>query len=320
MEKLTRLLAHLPIQERSQAAEARRIAIHLANKLGLSEEQAGKVGVVVTEAATNMLKHARGSEILLSSSGSSLQMLAIDRGPGMNVAACLRDGYSTSGTAGSGLGAMKRLSDSFDIFSNHTGTVVWAEFGPHTSGYGAARVPFKGEQVCGDAWSIVEKGGAVWILVADGLGHGEFAALAADRAVQAFENSRFDTVTGVMEEIHSALRATRGAAVAIAEVRNSVVNYCGLGNISGVLHSGTSNIHLVSFSGTAGVEARKIGSFTYTWRPGAIMVMHSDGLQSQWGLEGYPGVIKHNPAIIAGLLYRDYSRGRDDVTVLAVRQ
>ena len=166
----------------------------------------------------------------------------------------------------------------------------------------------------------MERNGATWILMVDGLGHGEFAAAAADRAVQTFEAGRFDSITGIMDDIHAALRPTRGAAVAIAEVRGTKVNYCGLGNIAGVLYSNDGNVHMVSFSGTAGVEARKIGQFTYTWKPGAILVMHSDGLQSQWGLERYPGIIRHSPAIVAGVLYRDYTRGRDDVTVLAVRQ
>src|SRR5215203_2387166 len=109
-----RLLAHLPIQERSQAAEARRIAMHFARRLGFTEADIGRVGVVTTEAATNLVKHARNAEILLSTVGHSLELLAIDRGPGMNVEACLRDGFSTAGTPGSGLGAMERMSDGFD--------------------------------------------------------------------------------------------------------------------------------------------------------------------------------------------------------------
>ena len=49
------------------------------------------------------------------------------------------------------------------------------------------------------------------------------------------------------------------------------------------------------------------------------MVAHTDGLQSQWSLEAYPGIAGHHPSIVAALLVRDHSRGRDDVTVLAVR-
>jgi hypothetical protein len=76
---------------------------------------------------------------------------------------------------------------------------------------------------------------------------------------------------------------------------------------------------MVSMGGTAGMEARKINQFTYKYSPGAMLIMHSDGLHTQWGLERYPGVMRRHPAILAGLLYRDYTRGRDDVTVLTLR-
>lgn len=294
--------------------------MHFAQRLDFTEEDTGRVGIVVTEAATNLVKHAQSAEILLSTVDKGLQVLAIDRGPGMNVAACLRDGFSTAGTPGSGLGAISRMSDTFDVYSNGTGTVLSASFGGTNTRYGAARAPKKGETLCGDSWSVVERNEATWMLVADGLGHGEFAAAAADRAVKTFESSRFDSVTGVVEEIHAALRPTRGAAVAVAEMRGDTVNYAGLGNIAGVMYSGASNVHLVSLNGTAGVEARKISHFSYTWKPGAVLIMHSDGLQTQWGLERYPGVIRHSASVIAGILFRDYNRGRDDVTVLAVRR
>jgi anti-sigma regulatory factor (Ser/Thr protein kinase) len=320
VEELMKLDAHFVISERSQASEARRIAAQFAVQLGFDEERTGKVAIVATEAANNLVKHSQGGEIVLHASGSQLEVVCLDRGPGMNVEACLEDGYSTTGTSGTGLGAMKRLSDGFDAYSTPQGTVILATFGQRESRYGAVRVPKTGERVCGDAWSFLERDGSTWIIMADGLGHGEFAANASEQAVKIFEKSRMDTVTAIMEEVHAGLRATRGAAVAIIQVQGRTVTYCGLGNIAGVIYSGTANVHMVSHSGTAGVEARKIAPFTYTWTPGAILILHSDGLQSQWGFERYPGLTRHDPAILSAVLYRDYNRGRDDTTVMAVRQ
>jgi hypothetical protein len=48
--------------------------------------------------------------------------------------------------------------------------------------------------------------------------------------------------------------------------------------------------------------------------------MHSDGLLTNWSLDAYPGLLTRHPALIAGVMYRDFRRGRDDVTVLAVRR
>lgn len=65
---------------------------------------------------------------------------------------------------------------------------------------------------------------------------------------------------------------------------------------------------------------RKIQPYTYSWLPGGLLVMHSDGLGMQWRIERYPGLINKHPSLIAGILYRDFQRGRDDVIVLVARE
>ena len=47
--------------------------------------------------------------------------------------------------------------------------------------------------------------------------------------------------------------------------------------------------------------------------------MHSDGLTTHWTLERLPGLAARHPSLIAGVLYRDFKRGRDDVTVVVAR-
>lgn len=294
--------------------------MQFAHALGFTEDQAGKVALIATELSNNLANHAKLGELLISTYGKSLDLLSIDRGPGMNVHASLEDGYSTAGTPGTGLGAIRRLSDRFDAYSTPSGTILLAGLGPGIQHVGCVRVAKKGESVCGDAWSVVERGGVRWIMIADGLGHGLLAAQASEQAVQIFERSRMESVTAVMEEIDAGLRVTRGAAVAVAEIRGDVVNFSGLGNISGAIHSPGASIHMVSHNGTAGLQTRKPAQFSYVLRPGSTIIMHSDGLHTQWGLERYPGILRRHPAVVAGTLYRDFSRGSDDVTVLVVSQ
>src|ERR1044071_3320249 len=110
----------IAVAESSQAGQARRDAAALAARLGFSEEAQGKVAIVVSEAAKNLVAHAREGLILLRAlhAGPHLgvEMLALDKGPGMaDVERCLQDGYSTAGTGGVGLGAMRRMSSVFDI-------------------------------------------------------------------------------------------------------------------------------------------------------------------------------------------------------------
>lgn len=126
-----RLVTAISISDATRIAEARRFATAVARTLAFDETEAGKLAIVVTETATNLLKHARNGEMLISTvehgGRHGISVLAIDRGPGIaNVTESLRDGYSTSGSPGTGLGAIRRLSSGFEIYSRPEGTAVLA--------------------------------------------------------------------------------------------------------------------------------------------------------------------------------------------------
>ena len=189
------------IEDPSQAGDVRRSASALAAGLGADVADAGRVALLVTEAATNVVKHGRGGELLLyggrDGEAWSVGVLAVDRGPGMpDVTSCLEDGMSTFGSAGEGLGAIRRLSTTFDLHTSPAGTVVFAEVraegrargarpGPFV--VGGVRVPHPGEETCGDDWAVVPIGDArCVVLVVDGLGHGLGASAAAEEATRLF--------------------------------------------------------------------------------------------------------------------------------------
>jgi serine phosphatase RsbU (regulator of sigma subunit) len=180
------------------------------------------------------------------------------------------------------------------------------------------QAPHRGEKVCGDAWGVVSFDRFTTILVADGLGHGAFAAKASNEAVRFFKEHAEMDPAALLDGVHQALRSTRGAAVAVARVEpeNGRVRYAGIGNIAGLIVSGADTQQMVSHNGTAGHQVRRIQEFNYSWRRGSVLVMHSDGLGSRWSLRSYPGLQMRDPAVIAGVLYRDHNRGRDDVSVV----
>jgi anti-sigma regulatory factor (Ser/Thr protein kinase) len=323
-----------PVTDISRVAEARRAATELAGRLGFSEACVGKVALVVTEAATNLVKHATAGEILLyalqSGQIGGIEVLALDRGPGMtNVAKCLRDGYSTTGSLGTGLGAIRRLATSFDIHSAPgAGTVLlarlWSEPLPARPPFlevGAVSLPKPGEDVSGDEWAIAWFPERALILVADGLGHGPGAAEAAREAVYTFHEQAALTPTAIVEAIHGALRSTRGAVVAVAEIApaQETVRFVGVGNISGVVLSTEGRRNMVSYNGIAGHTVRKIQEFTYPWPTNALLILYSDGLTTHLHPEYYPGLIKRHPDLIAATLYRDYARDCDDATVVVAQ-
>jgi len=314
------------------AAEARRSAVLLAAEGGLDENEAGKVALVVSEAATNLVKHAGGGEILVGpGNAGGVEVLALDRGPGMtNPSACMRDGYSTAGSPGTGLGAISRLATRFDIHSTPgAGTAIIATVAPDRRWektelfeVGGVSVPAPEETACGDAWAASPVGDGIKVIVVDGLGHGPLASDAAQAAVAAFRASIARPIAEMMEAIHGALKATRGAAVAIAAIdaRRRVVTFCGIGNIAGAIVGNGPTRNTVSHGGIAGHGTVKIQPFTYPWPSDGLLVMHSDGITAHWSLETYPGLRQRDTALVAGVLYRDFSRGRDDVTVVVVRE
>jgi serine phosphatase RsbU (regulator of sigma subunit) len=248
-----------------------------------------------------------------------------------NVAQCLRDGYSTAGSSGTGLGAVSRLAGAFDIYSApDRGTAVFARVGNNGSHArdrletGGINVPARHEIVCGDAWMARHTAAGGTVMVADGLGHGLLAAEAAAEASRLFVGS-WNNPTDYLQRADGALRKTRGAAVAMAQIDldRAEGRYVGVGNIAGTIIGGDGvggTRSLVSHNGTVGVEVRKIQEFVYPWGADALLVMHSDGLTSRWRLEEYPGLVVKHPGLIAGVLYRDHTRGSDDVTVVVARE
>jgi len=186
---------------------------------------------------------------------------------------------------------------------------------------GVVSEPIAGEQVCGDQWGIRALPGAVLIMVADGLGHGEFAFEAAHEATRVLAETNYLEPAEITHEVHSALKKTRGAAMAVAkfDFAKHVLLFSGVGNISASILSPETSRGLPSHNGTLGQHAGRIQEFAYPWRDGDMLIMHSDGLASRWDLDRYPGIWSKHPSIIAAMLHRDFSRGRDDVTVFVAK-
>ena len=321
-----------PAGDGALAAEARRVATKVATEQGLDETAAGKVALVVTEAATNLVKHGGGGELLIGATAADeVSVLALDRGPGItNLAASMRDGFSTSGSPGTGLGAIARQAARFDIHSMPgVGTALLAGVRKGrptapagTFDTGGVSVAAPGETLCGDAWVAAPVVDGLKMMVVDGLGHGALASAAAQAAVAAFGPVVGRPVDQIIDAVHGALRSTRGAAVGVAAIdtRSHVVTFAGIGNIQGSIVADGHARNVVSHGGIAGQGKPRVQVFSYPWPAGALLVMTSDGITSHWTVDPYPGLRQRDPLLIAGVLYRDFVRGRDDATVVVARE
>lgn len=324
----------ISVEDSSHVSAARQAVQRMAQGLGFDETRTGEAAIVATEAVSNIVKHAGRGTILgrpvCGGPALGIELLAIDSGPGIeSFAHSSRDGVSTAGTPGTGLGAIQRFASGFEAFTQRgAGTilrmVVWDREGAREApGYaiGAVCVPKSGEDVCGDAWGAELRPRGATLVVADGLGHGPDASRAAQTAVDALRRHPDETAIRILDIAHAKLRPTRGAAVAIArhDAQSGEIAFAGIGNIAACIVDGDERRAMVSHNGILGHNVAKSQEFRYRWPPGALFIAHSDGLQSQWSLNGHPGLAECHPSIIAAMLFREHSRGRDDVTVVVAR-
>ena len=182
-------------------------------------------------------------------------------------------------------------------------------------------MPMRGELACGDGWGTRPTADRSFFMVVDGLGHGIYAAEAAREAEKVLADSRATSAEMLLRDCHDALKKTRGAAGAIASIsqEKGTLVFSGIGNISSVVLDGENRRGIASHNGILGHQVLKFQEFTVPWNSQSVLIMHSDGLTSKWDLNEYPGLASKHPSIIAAVLYRDFERERDDVTVLAAK-
>jgi anti-sigma regulatory factor (Ser/Thr protein kinase) len=327
----------LAVTERWRVAEVQRLASQAADQQGFGEGDVGRVGIVATELATNLVKHAGGGEIAIASfddgEGQGLELLALDKGPGISdLQRALGNDDFTAGIAGTGLGAVRRNADVFAISTRlGHGTAIVARLTradrtPSQASHVVAGLcsPYPGEAVCGDGWVVAPPAESSAVLLADGVGHGPDARKASLRAIEIFLQCASAAPEEAGQSVHRALAATRGAAIAIAQIEPSAsggrVNFVGIGNITAALIDGAGVRRMASQNGTAGHVAPRIRGFQYPYSGVPTVILHSDGLTSRWDLGEYPGLTTAHPSLIAGILYRDFRRGRDDASIVAVRR
>lgn len=335
----SRLQSRVRVEDASQIGECRRIAQRMAEAHDFDATEMGRIGIVATELATNLVKHAGRGEMLIQALddefGISIELVAMDHGPGMHVETCMRDGHSTAGTAGTGLGAISRLSTFFDVYSlTDRGTVAVSRISrgslsparrsrrrTGTVEFGAICVALAGEVECGDTWRIAECGDTAAIMIADGLGHGALAATSSQAAAATFAERPFEQPCEAMQRFHAKLSGGRGsaAAVAILDREKSSVTYAGVGNIAGSVVSAERSKGMVSHNGILGVQLLRRQQFEYELLGDSKVVMHSDGVSTRWSLNNYPGLFVRHSSIIAAVLYRDHARATDDVTIIVAR-
>lgn len=332
------------VQHEAHIGFARRIAEGLAGELGFGRTAISEIGLAVTELATNLVKHHAEngriiSRIVENKDRKGIEIMAVDSGPGIpDVNLAMEDGHSTCGTMGTGLGAVNRLMDEFEVES---GTMDTARVHPCEVGtritcrkwrpretsttvnstglinFSVMSRPIIGEKCCGDAYFLKHYDNAYFVALLDGLGHGEKACIAAQTAVGFIRDNYRKNMQFIFEGVHRVCKATRGVAMSAfrIDLDNKIFYYAGIGNIvTRVFHS-PSRISPANFNGTLGLVFEKVRVFEYSWQGGTV-VAYTDGISSKWKLDDFPELRNKPPAKIASFLLKRLGRDADDATII----
>ena len=337
---------YLEVRDCGQIGAVRRHVEEMARHLGFETSAVEELGILTTELATNLVVHRTvDGQIIVQEieedKRPGIEVTAIDRGPGIVcVEEALCDGYSTGGSMGCGLGAVRRLADEFDIQSHAgDGKEGGASPGGHqigtrvvarkwVSNHRESRFirsvqsrSMRPQEPNGDGYFFREEGGRLFAAVIDGLGHGEQAHRASVKALEYIEMHFFRPFELLFEGMHHTLRETRGCAVTAVHIdpAEETLTHAGIGNVTARIHPLRDH----SLIPTPGI----VGSGVYhpprvrktSWSPGEILVLFSDGLLSKWDLHGIPDISERHPTVLSHFLLSRYGRGNDDATVVVIK-
>jgi anti-sigma regulatory factor (Ser/Thr protein kinase) len=322
--------------ERSYFALIKKDIQKMAAHAGFGEVRGGKVDIIISEVTSNLYKHAHGGEILagLGKEGSReyIEIVCLDDGPGIgDLNRVLADGYSSASTLGHGLGAIRRLSDLFDMYSIKAwGSVIVSRvYKDEPDGnfkrkydFEALNVPKPPESVSGDGYCVKEMEDGFRVLVADGLGHGDPAHGAVLKACEAFQQCEEESATETVRRIHEQIRKTRGIVglVVIYHAPTRTWRLVGVGNISVKWMGRSQGRSYHSYNGIIGHNIPgSLSDLVLSQEEFTQFIACSDGIKSRWDLAKFPTILKHHGTIIASAIYKEFARRTDDISVIVCK-
>lgn len=307
----------------------------LAQECRLPANRINEIDIIVSEITSNFHKHTVGGGELLAGYGKDdqgdyLEIISIDNGPGFrDTDKMIADGYSSSSTLGHGLGSIKRLSDTFDVYSQvGWGTILLSRIykeplpafvAKNTVDCKGLVVAKPGEAVSGDGYCFYPTTTGFKIMIADGLGHGVHANQAVNEAIQAFKDCAEETVSNTIRYIHQAIRNTRGvvASLTFYNAENRTWSAAGVGNIATKWVGGQNIRNHLSYNGIIGHNIpNTINDIHLSQNDFKQFIACSDGIRSRWDASKYPLIHRHDSMILAAAIYKDYARRTDDMSVI----
>jgi anti-sigma regulatory factor (Ser/Thr protein kinase) len=309
----------------------------LAVQGNFNERKVGEIDIIVSEMVSNLVKHAGGGQVfvkLFEEEGlQGIELISMDEGPGMtDVSRMVTDGVSTKNTLGQGLGAMKRLSDVFQVYSlKEWGTIilvrVFNEPRPHFRKAPAVEVrsvilPKPGEKECGDGFFSLVTHDQVRLFLGDGLGHGPEAARAVMKAGEAFLECTENDPVEIIRTLNLAVKKTRGlvGTVALFDMAAKKWRICGVGNISTRIYGPGTSKNYMTYNGIIGLNVpNSLNVQEVNYERGQYIVLCSDGIKSKWDVLKYPLLTRYDMSVLSTTILKDFARYTDDMSAVACK-
>lgn len=316
---------------------ARRTAKQFAQQLGFDSTEQEQIALVTSELASNLVKYAEHGYIHLkaiqATDKSGIQISSHDHGPGFDSLQALTDGYSSSGSLGIGLGAIRRMVDAIDIDSRqsgHSGSDIICKKWLSSPGLenkrplssldiGVISYPKQGLDVNGDAYMIHDTpDGQCLIAVIDGVGHGPHAHTAAQTARHYIENHSEQPLADIFRGVESACQATSGVVMAIAHfnANRSLLTFASIGNIESKIVGSREKKNLLIKRGIIGRQAPAPIVSQYLWTQELGIIMHSDGVSPRWNWQDFPHFPGKPAQFVAEQMFHKLHRVSDDATLI----
>ncbi len=174
-------------------------------------------------------------------------------------------------------------------------------------------LPKIGEFANGDRAFVRSDGsGRSLIAVIDGLGHGPGADAASRAATECLDRVSLQApLLDMMEDVHSALTGSRGAAATVCVLRDGRVEACAVGNVE--LHCSPIRLPLIFSRGVLGVRVAKFRICEAPLNQAARIVLFSDGISSGAKTSDLQGL---SPDVTCDTIMTGHRREHDDATVL----
>jgi len=308
----------------------------MATEGGLAQARINALDLIVAEMTSNLFKYSDGGELLMgvfpNGGNPYVELISIDNGPGMiNPGRMMQDGVSTSNTLGHGLGSMKRLSDTFELYSQiGWGTIVLSRVYDDPEKVREKNtvimrpiVVYKpGEKTSGDGFVYKKTDKYLKMMLADGLGHGPEANKAVNEAANAFKIFPDYSPTETIRFIHNDIKKTRGAVINILgyDFARKVWTSAGVGNIAARMSGPVNFKNHMSYNGIVGHNIpNTMNDQEYPAEEFNQVMLCSDGIKTRIDLARYPMMYKYDLTILAAAIYKDHARRNDDMSVIIAK-